>query len=224
MPSGTYTAMPCAYCDDASKCPVLTFKEMRSPLKGVPAMIAEYNPGSHETWTCWLEPELQGQRMVAVIDPKYRCFLWSEKGLAVNGSWPMIKLEAELVHLAIDLRWIGNKAWQAGVAMELLYVPAKAHELIQAYVCHAMPVTGLLDLLDTLPQGQRRQTLQQAYGEVDYSFLKLMPQQVVTTRPSLDADLLNYACEEWGVNSILIKQSQAKWGQTNCWLRFQGDF
>lgn len=224
MPDHTYTAMPCAYCDANKSSPVLTFKAMRSPMKALPAKVETYLPCKHQTWTCWIEPEFKGLRMVAVIDPRYRCFLWSEEGLAVSGSWPLIKLEADLARLSQDLRWAGDREWSAGVALELLYVPSNAHELVFAYVIHAMPVTALLDGVDTQIQVMRRDTLHEAFKESHHPFLKLVPHQVVTTRPTLEPELLNKACAEWGVSSILIKQNLARWGEKGCWLRFEEDF
>lgn len=224
MPDGVYTARPCKHCDLNEGNPVITFEKMSSPMQGSVIEPELYSADKHETWTCWLEPELPGVRLVAVIDPMYRTHLWSGEGLAVKGSWPMVKLESELARLAMDLRWIGDKEWAAGAALELTYVPGADQRLVQAHVCHTMPFTALLSGRDTTPLGQRRSALHEAFAESEYSFLQLVPHKRVATRPSLDQELLDNACQEWGVSSLLIKQTFGKWGQPGCWLRYVEDF
>lgn len=224
MPEGTHTAMPCAYCHPKAGNPVLTFKAVESPMIGIAVKPEIYSPDKHATWTCWLEPELPGIRMVAVVDPKYRTYLWSEDGLCVEGTFPLIKLRSELAELAMDLRWVGDKAWAAGVVLEIIYTPTEDNGLIQAHVYHAMPFTALLGGADVDPIGLRQATLREAFDASRYSLLALPPHKQVTTRPQLDQQLLDDACKEWGVSSLLIKQTFGRWGESGCWLRYVEDF
>ncbi len=224
MPDKTHTAMPCSYCHPKAGNPVLAFERVESPMKGIALEPEIYSPGKHNTWTCWLEPQLPGVRMVAVVDPKYRTYLWSAEGLQVTGSFPLIKLQSELAELAMDLRWIGDKAWAAGVVLEIIYTPTEGDGLIQAHVYHAMPFTALLGGTDVDPIGLRQATLRDAFDASRHSLLALPPHKQVTTRPQLDQQLLDDACKEWGVTSLLIKQTLGKWGEPGCWLRYVEDF
>jgi len=208
--NGGATACPCAYCTST---PTLKFKPGVTPWTGVMMPVPDVHkdtPG----FSTYAEPDLPGERVIIVIDPRWRMWCWSEKGQFMMS--PM--LQGELTILATHMMFEGGDEYACGMAVEGTF----DIEQDTVHVYMAVPLISLLDGKDTRTLGARRLDLDQAVTAVGEALAySLVPRVMVHVSEKVKPVNLDKACGALGTDQIMVKQTLGYWGVTPCWSRYQ---
>lgn len=207
--NGGSHANPCAYCTSS---PAMKFKPGVTPWTGVIMPVPDVDkdtPG----FSTYAEPDLPGDRVIIVVDPRWRMWCWSETGRYEMS--PM--LAAELTVLGTQLIFDGfNDRYACGVAFEGIM----QDDTLAVYM--AVPLLALLDGEDDVDLGARRYDLDEAVKAVGEALsYTLVPRVMVHVSPKLNPATLEHACDKLGVDSIMVKQTRGRWGVTPCWSRYR---
>lgn len=207
-PNGTSHANPCAYCKSS---PVLKFKPGVTPFTGSIMPVPDVHkdtPG----YSTYAEPDLPGERVIVVIDPRCRMWCWGE-----TGRFEMHEgLIAELAVLATQAMFDGfGNEYACGVAVEgIVY-----NDMLAIYML--VPLIALLDGKDTKTLGSRRYDLDETIGSVGEGiFYTVVPRVMVHASPKVKPASLDAACDALGVDRIMVKQTLGFWGVEPCWSRY----
>lgn len=205
---GTSHAAPCAYC---SSSPALKFKPGVTPWTGVIMPVPEWDASADmPAFSLYAEPDVGGERVIVVIDPRCRMWCWGE-----SGKYAMSKLLiAELTVLATVMIFEAHKEYACGIAIEGVMVGGD----LAIYML--VPLLSLLDGVDTHHLGTRRLDLEVAVNAIGEALsYSLIPRVMLKARQQLEQAHVDEACDTLGVDTVMIKQVQGYWGVTPCWTR-----
>lgn len=216
-PNGTSHANPCAYCKSS---PALKFKAGATPWTGVVMPVPNFTDGKVSAMSLYAEPDVAGDRVIVVVDPRCRMWCWGETGKYAMSNM----LIGELTVLATEIMFDGYPEYSCGVAFEGIVVGSQGQDgLITGgdlalYV--AVPLLSLLDGVDTHNLGTRRLDLELACKRAGEALsYELIPRIMLKARTQLTQAHIDDACKQLNVDSIMVKQVQGRWGVTPCWVR-----
>lgn len=203
----------CSYCEP-SVTPLTRIKPQPSPFKGALMPVPDYVPGKDNGYAVWAEPDVVGERCVVILPSHSRKLLaWTEGGRVTMHK----TISSALSDLAEALAFEGWDEWAVGAMFEII-LPANGD---RPMVYHAMPLIHLLDGHDPIILGLRRNTLEKDW--VPTAAIQLMPRVTITTRPTIDEEVLRRIAIKFGVDNLMIKQSHGSWGREPCWSRYNID-
>lgn len=207
-PNGTSHAAPCDYCTSS---PALKFKPGVTPWTGVIMPVPEWNSTvDMPAFSLYAEPDVSGERVIVVVDPKCRMWCWGEGGKYIMSKM----LIDELTVLATEVMFDGHDEYACGIAFEGVMVGGD----LALYMM--VPLLSLLDGVDTHHLGTRRLDLEVAVKDAGEALsYSLIPRIMLKARPKVVQADIDLACDRLGVDSIVVKQVQGFWGVTPCWVR-----
>jgi len=208
--NGTTHITVCPYCDPGAS-PLLKFKPTVTPFTGsimpVPGFTADTDGMS-----VWVEPDMPGERVIIVADTKCRMWCWSDKGRYVMDEEMLDELTLLATHISMD----GWPEYGQGMAFEGLM----CGEELWLYL--VLPLTSLLDGADDHILGGRRFDLKKAVEALGPTLsYRLMPTRHIKCAKTINTAELDAACDEFGVDAVMVKQIQGYWGKTPCWTRYE---
>lgn len=207
--NGGAHANACPYCASS---PVLKFKAGVTPWTGCIMPVPDVHKNT-PGFSTYAEPDVPGERVIIVIDPRWRMWCWGENGRFIMS--PM--LHSELTVLATHMMFEGADEYACGMALEGTFD-------IEADVVHlymALPLLSLLDGKDTKPLGTRRFDLDQAVVAVGEALAyTLVPRVMVHVSEKVKPANLDKACDALFSEHIMVKQTLGYWGVEPCWSKY----
>lgn len=204
--------------------PQISFIENKAPWPGEVMSAVPYSRTAVSMFSCWVEPEIAGQRVITAITADGKPWPWTTDRKGLVGA-VIDRLKPELEHLASILRFNGDRSWMLGAAVEGVLTPDGA-----MLVYHAMPLTSLICGSDCLQLSVRQIDLQEAVSDLSGGLLRLMPQRPIKTTANSNSDQwtaseadLDKACQHWNVPAVIIKQNYGMWrtGANDAWMRYE---
>lgn len=212
LPDRSRRASPCQYCDEADS--PMTAYWMSEVMWPVP-----FDP-RHTAFTHWIEPELQGTRVIAVLleGKEHNWVGWHSKHKLLPPDSATTDLREQLCELHRILAFNGERDWMLGAAFDGVLLDGVLT------LVHALPLVPLLDGQDSSPHSVRRLELEEAFGEglLRSPTLRLVPKVRLNTGARITASLLSEACQSFNTSAAILKDADARWtkGPSIAWQRY----